>query len=275
MIEKADRPMQDNIVNQRVLQKQLQSKGFIVHVANHGGEALDTLRRSHFWSDNNLPSDSHEPTLRDLGTVDTNTNDTDQNSSHGQGHVAGQGNQSTSHNVAEALRLGDSNISFDSIHASNPGKLDLHVVLMDQEMPIMDGLECTKAIREWEREAKLSSHVPIIGVTANARQQQINALINAGMVSNPFLLLFTIPRSLYASTFGYLERRYFQRMHPPRSTYPLRISFQAPRCQFHVNSAWEIPTFDFLSDNLHEIVDCVANGARRMMLSLSHSVYWT
>jgi CheY-like chemotaxis protein len=191
MIEKADRSMQDNIVNQRVLQKQLQSKGFIVHVANHGGEALDTLRRSQFWSDNNHPNDSHESSQRDLGTVDTNLNhnDTDKNSSHG--------NQSTSHNLAEAPRLGDSNISFDSLHTSNPDRLDLHVVLMDQEMPIMDGLECTKVIREWEREAKLSSHVPIIGVTANARQQQIDALINAGMVSKPILLLFTRSLALF------------------------------------------------------------------------------
>lgn len=46
----------------------------------------------------------------------------------------------------------------------------------------MDGLECTKRIREWEAEGQLAAHVPIIGVTANARAEQIHTLLVAGMV---------------------------------------------------------------------------------------------
>lgn len=42
--------MEDNLVNQRVLQKQLKNLGCVVHVANHGGEALDVLRRSTYWN---------------------------------------------------------------------------------------------------------------------------------------------------------------------------------------------------------------------------------
>jgi len=52
-------------------------------------------------------------------------------------------------------------------------------------MPIMDGLECTKSIREWEDKKMLVGHVPVIGVTANARTEQITDLLNAGMV-RPF-----------------------------------------------------------------------------------------
>lgn len=47
----------------------------------------------------------------------------------------------------------------------------------------MDGLTCTRRIRELEQEGKLTGHVPIIAVTANARQEQIQTALDAGMVS--------------------------------------------------------------------------------------------
>jgi len=42
--------VEDNILNQKVLLKQLRSAGCIVSVANHGGEALAFLENSRFWS---------------------------------------------------------------------------------------------------------------------------------------------------------------------------------------------------------------------------------
>jgi len=62
----------------------------------------------------------------------------------------------------------------------------LGVVLMDQEMPIMDGLTCTRKIRELEQEGMLTGHVPIIAVTANARPEQVDTALGAGMVSSSF-----------------------------------------------------------------------------------------
>jgi CheY-like chemotaxis protein len=56
-------------------------------------------------------------------------------------------------------------------------------VLMDQEMPIMDGLTCVKLIRNMEKSGELLAHVPIIAVTANARSEQVKVLEEAGMVS--------------------------------------------------------------------------------------------
>jgi CheY-like chemotaxis protein len=56
-------------------------------------------------------------------------------------------------------------------------------------MPIMNGLEAVKQIRILETEGTLSSRVPVIGVTANVRQQQIQTAIAAGMddvVGKPF-----------------------------------------------------------------------------------------
>lgn len=61
--------------------------------------------------------------------------------------------------------------------------IQINVVLMDQEMPIMDGLTCTRAIREMERNGELIGHVPIIAVTANARAEQIDIAKDVGMVS--------------------------------------------------------------------------------------------
>lgn len=51
----------------------------------------------------------------------------------------------------------------------------------------MDGLQCTSKIREFEGQGLLNGHVPIIAVTANARSEQITTLLEAGMVSTPFL----------------------------------------------------------------------------------------
>lgn len=54
---------------------------------------------------------------------------------------------------------------------------------MDKEMPVMDGLQCTSKIREFEANGLLIGHVPIIAVTANARSEQIATLLEVGMVS--------------------------------------------------------------------------------------------
>ena len=108
--------VEDNLVNQSVLQRQLRNRGCVVHVANHGGECIDLLRQSKFW----------------------------------QGH------------------------SKEALH--------LTVVLMDIEMPVMDGLTCARRIRNLQQAGEIVSHVPIIAVTANARSEQIDTALAAGMV---------------------------------------------------------------------------------------------
>ncbi|KAF2716077.1 hypothetical protein K431DRAFT_316794 [Polychaeton citri CBS 116435] len=126
--------VEDNLVNQRVLQKQLKNMGTEVHVANHGGEALEKLRQSSFWG--------------------------------------------------EPIEGGATPI-------------DLRCILMDQEMPVMDGLTCTRKIRELEREGKLKGHVPIIAVTANARSEQVQTALDAGMddiICKPFKIPELVPK---------------------------------------------------------------------------------
>lgn len=94
--------VEDNLINQKVLRRQLIAEGCAVYTANNGKEALETILQSKFVKEDGNPLD---------------------------------------------------------------------VVLMDMEMPVMGGVEATKRIRKFEQE-KISSHVPIIGISANARLEQ-------------------------------------------------------------------------------------------------------
>ncbi|KAJ9651878.1 hypothetical protein H2198_008876 [Neophaeococcomyces mojaviensis] len=108
--------VEDNVINAKVLTKQLEKAECEVHVANHGMEALDFLRKTKAW---------------------------------------------------EGIQ--------DEQDAT-----DIDVCLMDVEMPIMDGLTCTRRIRQLEGEGKLRRHISIVATTANARQEQIDKVIQAG-----------------------------------------------------------------------------------------------
>jgi len=108
--------VEDNIINQRIVCKQLSNAGHAVIVANHGGEALEEIKKCRFWAAN---------------------------------EHTGQ---------------------------------DLSIILMDLEMPVMDGLSCARKIRELEHSKSILTSFPIVAVTANARDDQIKAAVSAGMV---------------------------------------------------------------------------------------------
>ncbi|KAK0118177.1 hypothetical protein ONS95_012482 [Cadophora gregata] len=123
--------VEDNLVNQKVLQKSLKNQGFMTELANHGGEALEILKTSNYWT------------------------------------------------------------------GREKDGMELAVILMDLEMPVMDGLTCTRQIRGYEADGTIVKHVPIIAVTANARLEQIDTALAAGMdnvVSKPFQIPQLIPK---------------------------------------------------------------------------------
>lgn len=62
------------------------------------------------------------------------------------------------------------------------------LVIMDVEMPVLDGLETTRRIR-WREAQSSSARLPILALTANAQKEDIAECLKAGMdghLSKPF-----------------------------------------------------------------------------------------
>ncbi|MBY0233594.1 MAG: response regulator, partial [Burkholderiaceae bacterium] len=51
------------------------------------------------------------------------------------------------------------------------------LILMDVQMPVMDGLDATRAIRQTER----GRHIPILAMTANAFAEEKQRCLDVGM----------------------------------------------------------------------------------------------
>jgi CheY-like chemotaxis protein len=119
------------MLQQKVLSRQLEKAGCVVHVAGHGEEALDFLKTTTFW------------------------------------------------------------------HTQTTIGQNLSIVLMDVEMPVMDGLTCVRRIREMQHSGEVVGHVPVLAVTANARNEQVKEAVNAGMddtVAKPFRMSDLLPK---------------------------------------------------------------------------------
>ncbi len=58
---------------------------------------------------------------------------------------------------------------------------DFDLVLMDVQMPDMDGLEATRIIRQWERDTSRTKSLLIVALTADATAENRDKCLNAGM----------------------------------------------------------------------------------------------
>ena len=78
---------------------------------------------------------------------------------------------------AQCERAEDGQAALKMFSASGPGRYDM--ILMDVQMPIMDGYAATKAIRACEHPR--AKTIPIIAMTANAFAEDVQNALNAGM----------------------------------------------------------------------------------------------
>ncbi|KAF8241685.1 hypothetical protein K440DRAFT_665193 [Wilcoxina mikolae CBS 423.85] len=115
--------VEDNVINQKVMKRQLEARGCTVYTANNGLEAVEFIQQSSL-----------------------NPN-------------------------------------------AGSGAKEIEICFMDCEMPIMNGMAASQQIRQMQVSGDLSRHLPILGVSANVRGPQVQAMKDAGMddvVSKPF-----------------------------------------------------------------------------------------
>ena len=74
-------------------------------------------------------------------------------------------------------------------------------VLMDMRMPVMDGLEATRAIRDLDRED--AKKIPIIALTANAFDEDVQRSMQAGL--NAHLSKPVNPDNLFSTLESLIE----------------------------------------------------------------------
>ncbi len=84
-------------------------------------------------------------------------------------------------------------IAVDKFKDAGQGYYD--AILMDMRMPVMDGLEATRTIREMDRED--AKKIPIIALTANAFDEDVQRSMQAGL--NAHLSKPVNPENLFST----------------------------------------------------------------------------
>ena len=92
-------------------------------------------------------------------------------------------------------------LAVDMVSASEPGYYD--AILMDIQMPVMDGYEATRAIRALNR--RELAEIPIVALTSNAFREDVEAAREAGMAAH--LEKPVDVRRLFSTLRGVLEGR--------------------------------------------------------------------
>jgi CheY-like chemotaxis protein len=80
---------------------------------------------------------------------------------------------------------------------------EFDIVLMDVQMPVMDGYAATRKIRQWESENSAGT-VPILALTAHALPEQIQKSLDAGCTAHLTkpIRKATLLRAIEAHTMG-------------------------------------------------------------------------
>lgn len=158
------------------------------------------------------------------------------------------------------------------------------LVLMDCQMPEMDGFETTRTIRQMERQGELEGHLPIIALTANAIKGDRERCVEAGMdhyLSKPFepqqlLQLITDLLSNNADTIGAQEANQRQSLQAaePADLLPVDRQDLLARCMGKLDFAQEL-LLDFEADlpsRVQEVSGRIEAGDAEGMGEVAHSL---
>ncbi|MDR2479594.1 MAG: response regulator [Treponema sp.] len=70
----------------------------------------------------------------------------------------------------------------EQFKAAGDGYFD--IILMDMQMPVMDGCTATREIRSFEAERGVKTPIPVIAMTANVMQEDIRRAMDSGMTAH-------------------------------------------------------------------------------------------
>ncbi|KAL1897299.1 hypothetical protein Cpir12675_002405 [Ceratocystis pirilliformis] len=223
--------VEDNSINARVTKKALNENGYNVQVATNGLEAIDKLKSQSLvvkavssqidaactnepeaYPSLSSPSRAPVPTAfrsrRSSSSIACATTST-----------RGLGSRRT----ASSMSLnGLSSLNNTNVHAPAPASpaaspitvplpdpsTVVGMVLMDMEMPIQNGIECTRQIRQMERDGRIvcasGGRLPIIAISGHARAEQLQRAREAGcddVMVKPFRIpdLLQTMKTVYTS----------------------------------------------------------------------------
>ena len=148
-------------------------------MSNHGAEALDFLRTTEYWT-----SPSHSSTSSDPADGQYNSGRGNDSS-----HTTTCSTNSSCANTTTTTRPSLATVRTGGPATTAAPRTPLSVILMDIEMPVMDGLACARQIRALQAKGDIVGHVPIMAVSANARSEQVAQARDAGMddaIAKPF-----------------------------------------------------------------------------------------
>ncbi|KAK4102273.1 putative histidine kinase group protein [Parathielavia hyrcaniae] len=171
--------VEDNLINQQITRRGLINMGFTVDVANHGVECLDKLRRTDRYAAAPSPPPSGSGSAYFDASSSSSPPEVDPPPSLPPSSSPPRPSPPIPSSSSSSPPIPSPSPPSSQPHP--PPKFPLSVILMDIEMPIQDGLTCTRNIRELERSGRIvGGRIPIIAVSANARLEQIVEAREAG-----------------------------------------------------------------------------------------------